>query len=181
MLDGTAYPKPHNRPLEQTHSGRMVFSPQTWQAVLIVLGIALVAFVLYLYVLPNSQIDAAKVRIADLQAQKATLERENAAVLHEIARESNLKTLEIRAKALGMGPARNAIYLTLPDSNPAPAAQPAAGRVDPAAEYGKLSLKDTPAMLVEWLQRDHLQDRLRDLRWNVSQAVDSVIQRFQKN
>lgn len=174
MLDGTALPKAHSRPSKQTLARRLVLSPQTWQALLIVLGIALTTFVLYLYVLPNSQIDAARVRIADLQTQKAVLERENAALMQEIARASDLKTLEIRARALGMGPTTSAIYLSLPDRNPTPAAQPAASQADPAAE-GML------ATVTEWLQRDHLQERLRDLRWNVSQAVEGIIQRFQSD
>jgi hypothetical protein len=151
-----------------------MLSQQTWQAILVVLGIAIATFVLYLYVLPNSQIDAARVRIADLQAQKAMLERENAAVMQEIARGSNLKTLEVRARALGMGPATSAIYLRLPDQSPAPAVQPIAGQADPATE-------NTLAALTEWLRRENLEEQLRDLRWRVSQAVDGIIQRFQSN
>lgn len=174
MLDGTALPKTHNQPSKQALAERLVLSPQTWQAVLIVLGIAVVTFVLYLYVLPNSQIDAARVRIADLQAQKAMLERENAALMQEIARASNLKTLEVRARALGMGPATSAIYLRLPDQSPALAVQPAAGQADPTTE-------NTLATVTEWLQREHLQERLRDLRWQVSQAVEGIIQRFQSD
>ncbi len=174
MLDSTALPKSHNQPPERRLIGRIALSSQTLQAVLIVLGIALVTFVLYLYVLPNSQIDAARVRIADLQLQKAVLERENAALLQEIARASNLATLEARAKALGMGPTTSAIYLSMPGQNPTAVSQPAAGQEDVIAE-------DKPATLTEWLQRDHLQERLRDLRWNVSQAVENIIQRFQSD
>ena len=128
MLDGTALPKPHNRPTDMPLAGRTVFTSQALQAVLIVLGIALATFVLYLYVLPNSQMDAAKVRIAELQAEKARLERENAAVLQQIASISDLKTLETRAKALGMGPSSNAIYLRLPSSAPAPGKIPSSAR-----------------------------------------------------
>ena len=171
MLEGTALPKPKNRPSARSLAGRVALSPQAMQAVFIVLGIALLTFVLYLYVLPNSQIDAAQVRIADLQTQKAALERTNAALMQEIARASNLTTLEIRAKALGMGPTTRAIYLTMPNPNPAPTVQPAASQADAA-------LQDMPATLTEWLQRDRLQERLRDLRWNVSQAVETIIQRF---
>lgn len=174
MLDGSALPKTHSQPSRQTLAGRLVLSPQTWQAVLIVLGIAVVTFVLYLYVLPNSQIDAARVRIADLQAQKAMLERENAALMQEIARASNLKTLELRARALGMGPATSAIYLRLPGQGPTPAVQPTADQADPATE-------NTLATMTRWLQREHLQERLRDLRWQVSQAVEGIIQSFQSN
>ena len=174
MLDNTALPKSHDQPPERRLAGRMALSPQTLQAVLIVLGIALVTFVLYLYVLPNSQIDAARMRIADLQLQKAVLERENAALMQEIARASNLAMLEVRARALGMGPTTSAIYLSMPGRNPTAVSQPAIGQEDVAAE-------DKPATLTEWLQRDHLQERLRDLRWNVSQAVENIIQRFQSN
>ncbi len=174
MLEGTALPKPQNRPSARRLAGRVALSPQAIQAVFIVLGIALLTFVLYLYVLPNSQIDAARVRIADLQTQKAALERTNAALMQEIARASNLTTLEVRAKALGMGPTTRAIYLNMPDQNPAPAVQPAASQADAA-------LQDMPATLTEWLQRDRLQERLRDLRWNVSQAVETIIQRFRSD
>lgn len=173
MLEGAALPKPQNRPSARRLAGRIALSPQALQAMLIVLGIALLTFVLYLYVLPNSQIDAARVRIADLQTQKAALERKNAALMQEIARASNLTTLEARAKALGMGPTTKAIYLNMPEHNPAPAAaQLAASQTDAA-------LQDMPAMLTDWLRRDRLQERLRDLRWNVSQAVEAIIQRFQ--
>jgi hypothetical protein len=171
MIDGTAFPKTHSRPSKQALAGRLVLSPQTWRAVLIVLGIAAVTFVLYLYVLPNSQIDAARVRIADLQAQKAMLEREDAALMQEIARASNLKALEVRARALGMGPATSAIYLQLPKQSPTPAVQSAAGQANVATE-------STLAAMTEWLQREHLQEQLRNLRWRVSQAVESIIQRF---
>lgn len=174
MLDGTALPKPHNRPTDMPLAGRTVFTSQALQAVLIVLGIALATFVLYLYVLPNSQMDAAKVRIAELQAEKARLERENAAVLQQIASISDLKTLETRARALGMGPSSNAIYLRLPSSAPAPAPQTDPAAIDQAAEQ-------SPATLAEWLRPEHRQEIVRSVRWNVSQAVERVIQRFRAN
>jgi hypothetical protein len=180
-LDGSAVANPHPLPAEgrltteparlARPAGRALLSPRALQVALIVLGVALATFVLYLYVLPNSQMDAARVRIADLQTQKATLERENAALLQQIANASNLTTLEARAKALGMGPARNTIYLRLPGSEaPAPAAQ--------AIDAGNPASADAPATLAEWLQRKHLQDLLREIRSKVSGAVDSIIQRF---
>jgi hypothetical protein len=174
MIDGNAFPQPQNRTTKPAPTKRPLFSAQVLPALLVVLGVAIATFVLYLYVLPNSQIDAAKMRIANLQAQKATLERENAALLREIALTSNLKTLEIRAQALGMGPANNAIYLSLPSSNatsPAtPVAEPVDTEIDPA-----------PTTLTDWLQRERLQDLLRDLRWQVSQVVDRLLQRLQAN
>lgn len=169
MLDGNAFPQPQSRTPDTAAAGRFRLPPHALQAALIVVGIVLVTFVLYLYVLPNSQIDAARVRIADLQARKAMLERQNSALLQEIALASNLKTLEVRAKALGMGPARNTIYLRLPGSSPAAAV--GAGSPRPAAQ-------DAPATLSEWLQRDHLENLLRQLRQTVSHAVDQVLRRL---
>ncbi len=180
-MDGSALPIPHTLPAEGRLTpeparlsrpvGRVLVSPRVLQVALIVLGVALATFVLYLYVLPNSQMDAARVRIADLQVQKARLERENAALLQQIASASNLTTLESRAKALGMGPARNTIYLRLPGSEaPSTAAQ--------AVAAGDQASADSPATLAEWLQPEHLQDMLREFRSKVSQAVDSIIQRF---
>jgi hypothetical protein len=180
-VDGSAIAKSHPLPAEGRlvteparlagPAGRVLLSPRALQVALIVLGVALATFVLYLYVLPNSQMDAARVRIADLQVQKAALERQNAALHQQIASASNLTTLEARAKALGMGPARNTIYLRLPGSEvPAPAAQ-AVVASNPASA-------GSPATLAEWLQPEHLQDMLREIRSKVSGAVDSIIQRF---
>ena len=118
MLDGNAFPQPQSRTPDAAAAGRFRLPPHALHAALIVVGIALATFVLYLYVLPNSQIDAARVRIADLQARKAMLERQNSALLQEIALASNLKTLETRATALGMGRARNTIYLRMPGNDP---------------------------------------------------------------
>lgn len=171
MLDGSAFPQPQSQLPDRAQAGRWRFSPRALWALLVVIGIALATFVLYLYVLPNSQIDAARVRIADLKLQKATLERQDAALLQEIALASNLKTLELRAAALGMGPARSTIYLQLPTSGAAPAA-------DQAASAGRSEAENTPATLAEWLARDHLQELLRQVRQNVSAAVDGVLQRF---
>ncbi len=197
MLDGNAFPQPQSRTPDTAAAGRFRLPPHALQAALIVVGIVLVTFVLYLYVLPNSQIDAARVRIADLQARKAMLERQNSALLQEIALASNLKTLEVRAKALGMGPARNTIYLRLPGSSPAaavgagsprPAADDAAvgaGSSRPAAQDAAVgagsprpAAQDAPATLSEWLQRDHLENLLRQFRQTVSHAVDQVLRRL---
>ena len=96
--------------------GQVGMSSQLLQFAIIVLGIALVTFVMYLYVLPNNQINAARTEIAELQAQKAELHRQNSEVLKEIAVASDLKSLEIRARQIGMGPVESAIYLRMPDS-----------------------------------------------------------------
>lgn len=173
MMESGVYPESRSQSTRHSLPGRLAASPQALQAVLIVLGVALVTFVLYLYVLPNSQIDAAKVRITQLKQQKAALERQNAALLQDIARNSDFETLKNRASKLGMGPAANAIYLKLPDAGSPPASQP-----------------DTPKDAVDessaatdwrtWLNRDNLQDWLREFRLSISQAVDAAIQRMRR-
>lgn len=178
MLDGNAFPQPQNRTPEAA-ARRFSLPPHALQAVLIVVGIVLATFVLYLYVLPNSQIDAARVRIADLQTRKAMLERQNSALLQEIALASNLKTLELRAKALSMGPARSTIYLRMPGSSPSPTGTGAAeAGSSQSSTDANADSQDAPATLSEWLQRDHRENLLRQFRQTVSNAVDQVLQRF---
>lgn len=116
MLERTALPET-SQPTPGLRLPRQVgMSSQLVQFALIVLGIALVTFIMYLYVLPNSQINAARTKIAELQVQKAELQRQNAEVLKEIAVASDLKNLEVRARQLGMGPVQSALYLSMPDS-----------------------------------------------------------------
>lgn len=86
-------------------------SAQILQVALVVLGIALATFILYLYVLPNSQISAAEARIEELKAQHATLVRQNAEIMRQISAYTDLGTIQLRAQKLGMGPARSVIYL----------------------------------------------------------------------
>ena len=141
MLERTALPET-SPPAPGLRLPRQVgMSSQLVQFALIVLGIALVTFIMYLYVLPNSQINAAHTKIAGLQAQKAELERQNSEVLKELALASDLKNLEIRARQLGMGPVQSALYLRMPDSGArqdsdrAQPAESADGRtVDPGAQ-----------------------------------------------
>lgn len=99
---GLHLPKPAGMPL------------QVSRFVLIVLVIAAITFILFMYVLPNSQINAADTRIGQLRAEKAELQRQNAEVLREIARLSDLPSLQVRARQLGMGPVQSAIYLSMP-------------------------------------------------------------------
>lgn len=169
MMEGSLLPEPRPQPAGYTLTRRVTISQQAIQAALIALGVALITFVLYLYVLPNSQIDAAKMQIVELQQQKAALERQNATLLQEIARNSDIKTLEDRAKKLGMAPAARSIYLTFPNSPATPASQADA----------KQSAASAPAGYADWreaLSREHLQDWLREFRLTISQAVDNLLQ-----
>jgi len=116
MLERTALPHT-SRPAPDLHLPRRAgMSPQFVQFALVVMGIALVTFIMYLYVLPNSQINAARTQIAQLQERKSELHRRDSEVLQEIARYSDLKTLEIRARQIGMGPVQSAIYLNMPEA-----------------------------------------------------------------
>lgn len=173
MIEGTARTEGRSHPRVELLAEQVVFSQQALRVVAVVLGVALATFVLFLYVLPNSQIDAAKVRIVELQAQKAAVQRQNAAILQEIARRSDLTTLEARARELGMGPATSAIYLRLPASQ---LTEGAAGATRRGAQSGssQTSQDDKP----NWLDKQHWQDTLRELRLRVSQFVESAFQRF---
>lgn len=71
----------------------------------------LVTFVLYLYVLPNSEISRAEARIAQLQASKANLVRQNAELERQILEMSELPTVAARARELGMRPASGYLFL----------------------------------------------------------------------
>lgn len=173
-MEGDLLPESRSQPAGYSIGRRVTISQQALQAVLIVLGVALITFVLYLYVLPNSQIDAAKLRIVELQQQKAALERQNAALLQEIARNSHIKTLEDRAKKLGMAPAAKSIYLTFPHPNAAPAAENDAAQSTSAAQAGQADWRTS-------LSREHMQEWLRKFRLTISQAVDSLLRHLQKD
>lgn len=84
---------------------------QSFQIALLILGIATLTFVLYLYILPTSQMSEARARIAVLRAEKASLSREGAELAREISYFSDLTLLEHRARELGMGPPARAIFL----------------------------------------------------------------------
>ena len=145
MLERTALPETSRPAPGLRLPGRVGLSSQLLQFAVVVLGIALVTFIMYLYVLPNSQINAAHTKIAELRAQKAELQRQNSEVSKEIALASDLKSLEIRARQLGMGPVQSAIYLAMPDSGArqdSDRTQPAdsAGAVEPATQDKPLPL-----------------------------------------
>ena len=74
---------------------------------------------LYLYVVPNSEMSAARAHIAELRQEHAMLHRQNAELRKEMARYMDLNTLERRARRLGMGPPKQAVYLLVPKTIPA--------------------------------------------------------------
>lgn len=142
-----------------------------WRYVLAVVAIAAATLVAYLYVVPNSEISASKVRIGELKAEVAALERENASLLSEIARYSDMNTLEARAKQLGMGPARGAVYLRLPAAGQ-PGVEPVATNANsPAADEAPL----TPRGLLRQLDLSARAEQVRD---GLISAVDGLVNRF---
>lgn len=93
------------------------------QAVLILTGIALLTFALYLYVLPNSQMSEAETRIAQLRAERDALSRQNAEIIRIAADFTALTRIEKRARELGMEPPHRIFYGTLSPPQP-PAGRP---------------------------------------------------------
>lgn len=171
-MEGSIVSKPRPRPGSAGLRDRLQDVREVWPTLRLLLLLGVAIFILYLYVLPSSQIDANEVRIARLQAQKADLERQNAALLQEIARNSDIPTLEARARQLGMGPATGVIYLTLPGAQP-PAGHTVAAPAAPSTPTGEASLTWR-----ERLSRDHVDEWIRQIRLRVSQAVDRLLQRF---
>ena len=114
MIEQRALRSSHSRTVVQTPglpwTGLRPLPQQMVQLVLLVLGIALLTFILFLYVLPNSQISLAKTRIAVLRSQTDSVDRQIAEIDRQIATYTDLHTLEQRAKALGMAPPRQAIF-----------------------------------------------------------------------
>jgi hypothetical protein len=124
-------------------------STQLLQVSLVILAIGFVTFVLYLYLLPNSQISEAEQRINQLIGQHATLTRQNAEIVREVSVYTDLGTIQQRGKALGMGPARNVIFLPEVTNKElmAQEAIPLPATYDPALA----SLKDESSTPTGWL------------------------------
>lgn len=152
--------------------GRAARSAQFIPFAVTVVGIALMTFIMYLYVLPNSQINQARTRIAQLQTQKAELRRQESMVLQEIARGWDLKTVEIRARQLGMGPVQSAIYLHMPETD----GRAASERPRQAASDGSRSTE-----LVEpdfSLSLEAIEKQADRLLNGAVQSVDGFVSRF---
>lgn len=173
MLDSHSFNPPHSAIPQDRPKARLRIPAHLMQALLIILGVAVVTFVLYLYVLPNSEIDATELRIADLKTQKAALARENTALLQEIALASQLDKLETSAFALGMQyPRTKPIYLQMPVAeNEQTPAEALSARTE-AQAIDATSWR-------QWFERENLQAMWRNMRIKVSGAVDAVIQRLQ--
>ena len=170
MLERTAVPETSRPAPGLRLPGRIGMSSQLFQFAIIVLGIALFTFIMYLYVLPNSQINAAHTKIAELQAQKAELQRQNSEVLKEIALASDLKSLEIRARQIGMGPVASAIYLSMPDSGTHP--QLAVPTERPAVEP---TTQDNP------LSNGNVERQARQLLNGAADWADGMLSRLMGN
>ncbi|MEA3335625.1 MAG: hypothetical protein U9R25_06910 [Chloroflexota bacterium] len=118
MIERTVLPRirptaPSSSALQSQDEKPPRISRETLQYGGVFLGIALVTLILFLYVLPSSQMSAAEARITELKEEKASLQRMNADVIRSITQYSEQKVLEQRARKLGMGPPHNAVYLHL--------------------------------------------------------------------
>lgn len=160
MIERTVLHSPHVRPRWPASGsllsrGRLI-SSQTVQFMLWLLGVALVTFILYLYVLPTSQMNEAKLRIAQLQAQKAALDRQSAELARQISLYTDLPTLERRARQLGMGPPQRAILFNANAVNAAAMAResvvvPSAGLADWGVAQERSSWLPILGKRVRWI------------------------------
>lgn len=170
MLERPALPDT-SRPSSGLHlPKRASLSPQAAQTSLIVLGIAVVTFIMYLYVLPNSQINAAQTRISGLRAEQAELQRQNSEVLQEIARLSDLTVLRARASQLGMGPVQSAIYLQMPSRQEGQEVEPSQPVV-PAADSGLAPARQPVAP-------GAVEEQVRDLLERAGTWIDGSLSRL---
>lgn len=102
--------RPTLPPLSLADRGRL-----PWEAVkllILTLGVGLLTFVFYLYVLPNSQMSEAEARIVLLKSRVEALDRTNSELERQILVYSSMADLESRARKLGMGPPRAYRYLS---------------------------------------------------------------------
>lgn len=122
---------------------------QAARVILVIVATAMVTFMLYLYVLPNSQMSAANARIAELRARKAALMRQNADLQQQIAEHTDLGLIERRARKLGMGPPQGYVFLNM-NAVSASAVQPvtAAG----LSGAGSAPVADSRPTIGAWLE-----------------------------
>ena len=180
ILSAPPSPRSSGSAPQRAAGGRPGLSSQGVRFALIVAGVAFLTFVLFLYVLPNSEMSAARVRIAELRAQKAALNRANAEVLMQIAHYSDMKTLELRARQLGMGPARQAIYLRLPGVD-LQAPRPEVRSGSPAGNSAPIvgaPTGPTGLRLIDQLKALNVQQRLKAVRSMLVEAVDRTLGRL---
>lgn len=155
MIDPNALARPENAAPAMASPARP--SLQAW---LILTGIALLTFALYLYVLPNSQMSEAQARIAQLKAERDALSRQNAETIRLASDFTALTRIEKRAKELGMQPPL-LIFYGSPSFGPGSAGKPqdptqapaAAGPVQSPAGRWQDAIRTTSAWLTaRWRQ-----------------------------
>ncbi len=111
--------------------------------------LAILCAAIYFYVQPASQISAARFRIAELKAEHARLQRENAELIRELATYTDIRQIEARARELGYQPPTERMYVQVPPENPAPLATTAPSDLDsrPAASWWQAALDWATAQL----------------------------------
>ena len=143
----------------------------SWRHAVMVLAIIFATLVAYLYVVPSSESSASIVRIGELKAEVAALERDNAVLLSDIAVYSDMSNLQQRAAQLGMGPARGAVYLKLPAGNGSVAGAPALTTEPPASD-------ETPLSPGEFVRQLDPRSLVQQVRESLIGAVDGLVSRF---
>jgi hypothetical protein len=177
MIDRTALPRSRSRPglalprlpRRDGESGLR----QPIQYALLIVAIGVLTFVLYLYVLPNSQMNAAQARIAELKATKAGLIRQNSELQRQISQYTTMRSIEDRARKLGMGPVQNAVFLKMPAGQEPAAMLALSGNsaAGPAVEQPD----QQPFDLGSWIDSLDPAGRLESLKAGVQDLVDRAL------
>ncbi len=122
---------------------RRAVSEEVYRFVGYLIFLMIVCVALYLYVRPASQISAAKLRIAELQAEHARLQRENAELTRQLAVYTDIRRIEARARELGYRPPDSRMFVRVAMASPTPVAA--------AAEASAASIPARWQEAVDWL------------------------------
>lgn len=142
-------------------------SSRSWlQLAVAIAVIGLITFILYLYVLPNSQMSEARARIAQLQQDTEALVRVNAELERQISEYSDLPGVAAQARALGMRPAASYVFFHRDAVRSAPATANSQGQQAQPAR----------AMLPEAYWRDSIEQ----MRGRVADLTTPWLQRFEE-
>ncbi len=101
---------------------RRVIPEDLYRFLRFLLFLAILCAAIYFYVQPASQILAAQLRIAELKAEHARLQRENAELVRELATYTDIRRVEARARELGYRPPTERLFVRVRIEKPQPLA-----------------------------------------------------------
>lgn len=125
-------------------SFRRAVPEEVYRFVRYLIFLMIICAALYLYVRPASQISATRLRIAELQAEHARLQRENAELIRQLAIYTDIRRVEARARELGYRPPDSRMFVRIPMASPTPG---------PVVKANATSLSAQWQEAVDWLTR----------------------------